>query len=121
MVIAELDEPGSLGRVLVDGQGRLERMVEAADASGDQLRLRTVNAGLYALPAPAVFSYLHRVRPNNAQGEIYLTEALNLAAADGLAVRCLRLEDPSEAWGVNTPDDLARVESELRQRGTGGS
>jgi len=44
-----------------------------------------------------------------------------LFGSEDMIVRCLRLEDPSEAWGVNTPDDLARVESELRQRGTGGS
>ncbi len=77
---------------------------------------RTVNAGLYALPAPEVFGYLRTVRPNNAQNEIYLTDALNLAAADGSVVRCVQLEDPSEAWGVNTPQELALVESRLRER-----
>ena len=87
----------------------------------DELALSTVNAGLYALPAPELFGYLRRVRPNNAQNEIYLTEALNLAAADGMTVRCVQLEDPSEAWGVNTPQDLALVESRLRERGVAGS
>jgi bifunctional UDP-N-acetylglucosamine pyrophosphorylase/glucosamine-1-phosphate N-acetyltransferase len=120
MAVAELDSPGSLGRVVVGPEGRLERMVEAADATPGELELRTVNAGLYALPAPEVFGYLRRVRPNNAQGEIYLTDALNLAAADGRDLRCLRLEDPSEAWGVNTPQDLALVESRLRQRDHAG-
>jgi bifunctional UDP-N-acetylglucosamine pyrophosphorylase/glucosamine-1-phosphate N-acetyltransferase len=91
-------------------------MVEKADATADELRLRTVNAGLYALPAPEVFGYLGKVRPDNAQREIYLPDALNLAAADGRAVRCVRLEDPSEAWGVNTPQDLALVESGLLAR-----
>jgi bifunctional UDP-N-acetylglucosamine pyrophosphorylase/glucosamine-1-phosphate N-acetyltransferase len=91
-------------------------MVEVADAGPDELRLRTVNAGLYVLPAPEVFGYLRTVRPNNAQNEIYLTDALNLAAADGKTVRCVQLEDPSEAWGVNTPQELAQVESRLRER-----
>jgi bifunctional UDP-N-acetylglucosamine pyrophosphorylase/glucosamine-1-phosphate N-acetyltransferase len=116
VAVADLDEPGSLGRVVVGADGRLERMVEAADASADQLRLRTVNAGLYALPAPEVFGYLRQVRPNNAQREIYLPDALNLAVADGRCVRCVTLDDPSEAWGVNTPDDLALVDARLRAR-----
>jgi bifunctional UDP-N-acetylglucosamine pyrophosphorylase/glucosamine-1-phosphate N-acetyltransferase len=102
--------------VLVTADGRLERMVEKADATADELRLRTVNAGLYALPAPEVFGYLGRVQPDNAQREIYLPDALNLAAADGRVVRCVRLDDPSEAWGVNTPEDLALVDARLRQR-----
>jgi bifunctional UDP-N-acetylglucosamine pyrophosphorylase/glucosamine-1-phosphate N-acetyltransferase len=116
MAVAELDEPGFLGRVLVTADRRLERMVEQADASADELRLRTVNAGLYALPAPEVFGYLGKVRPNNAQREIYLPDALNLAAADGRVVRCVRLDDPSEAWGVNTPEELALVDARLRAR-----
>ena len=116
MAVADLESPGSLGRVVVGDGGRLVRMVETADADASDLALTTVNAGLYALPAPEVFGYLRRVRPNNAQNEIYLTDALNLAAADGESVRCMTLEDPSEAWGVNTPEDLALVESRLRER-----
>jgi bifunctional UDP-N-acetylglucosamine pyrophosphorylase/glucosamine-1-phosphate N-acetyltransferase len=121
MAVADLERPGSLGRVVVGADGRLVRMVEAADASPQELELSTVNAGLYVLPAPEVFGYLRRVRPANAQGEIYLTDALNLAAADGLAVRCLRLDDPSEALGVNTPDDLASVDARLRSRSAAGA
>jgi bifunctional UDP-N-acetylglucosamine pyrophosphorylase/glucosamine-1-phosphate N-acetyltransferase len=116
LAVADLDSPGSLGRVVVADDGRLTRLVEVADATEGELALTTVNAGLYALPAPEVFGYLRRVRPNNAQNEIYLTDALNLAAAGGESVRCVPLEDPSEAWGVNTRQDLALVESRLRQR-----
>jgi bifunctional UDP-N-acetylglucosamine pyrophosphorylase / glucosamine-1-phosphate N-acetyltransferase len=120
MAVAELDSPGSLGRVVVGPDGRLERMVETADATAEELELRTINAGLYALPAPEVFGYLRRVKPDNAQGELYLTDALNLAAADGRAVECVRLADADEALGVNTPQDLALVEARLRERGDAG-
>jgi bifunctional UDP-N-acetylglucosamine pyrophosphorylase/glucosamine-1-phosphate N-acetyltransferase len=116
LAVADLESPGSLGRVVMSEDGRLARMVEVADATPGELELTTVNAGLYALPAPAVFGYLRRVRPDNAQSEIYLTDALNLAASGGESLRCVRLEDPSEAWGVNTPEDLALVESRLRER-----
>ncbi|HVR28290.1 MAG TPA: NTP transferase domain-containing protein [Thermoanaerobaculia bacterium] len=117
LAVAELADPGELGRVVAGDGGGLERIIEARDAAPDQLRHRTVNAGLYALPAPAVFGYLRRVRPDNTQHEIYLPDALNLAAADGLDLRCVPLEDPSEAWGVNTPEHLEQVDAVLRARG----
>jgi bifunctional UDP-N-acetylglucosamine pyrophosphorylase/glucosamine-1-phosphate N-acetyltransferase len=116
LAVAELDEAGSLGRVIVRDDGSLERLVEARDATPAELSRRTVNAGLYALPAPAIFGYLRSVRPDNAQHEIYLTDALNLAAADGRLLRCVRLADPSESWGVNTPAELAQVEERLLAR-----
>jgi len=118
LAVADLEDPGSLGRVVVRGDGALEHMVEARDATAAELRHRTVNAGLYALPAPEVFGYLRRVRPDNAQREIYLPDALNIAAAEGRSIRCVPLDDPTEAWGVNTPEDLERVGARLRARGT---
>lgn len=117
LAVAELDEPGRLGRVVPrrDAPDRLERIVEAADADEEELAIRTVNAGLYALPTE-VFRYLARLDPDNVQGEIYLTDALVAAAGDGRAVHLLRLEDPEEAFGVNTRDELARVAEVLRAR-----
>ena len=68
MAVAELDEPGSLGRVLAGGYGALRRIVEAADASPEELAVKRVNAGLYALPAPQIFDYLRQIGTENAQG-----------------------------------------------------
>lgn len=111
MAVSVVEEPGSLGRVVPDAAEptRLARIVEAADATPEQLALRTVNAGLYALPAAGIVPYLKRLAPDNAKGELYLTDALVAAAADGHAVRLVELEDPSEAFGVNTPAELDRA------------
>ena len=116
MAVAELDEPGSLGRVILRAPGQLERIVEAADAGPGELAVRRVNAGLYALPAPAAFDYLRRLGTGNAQGELYLTDALGAAAAAGETVRTLNLEDPDEALGINDRADLARVHRALLDR-----
>jgi bifunctional UDP-N-acetylglucosamine pyrophosphorylase/glucosamine-1-phosphate N-acetyltransferase len=113
------DGPGAaagLGRVVVGSGGLLERIVEAADASPEELALRTVNAGIYALPAPEIFAYLERLEPANAQGELYLTDALGAAAADGRPVRLVPVADPLEALGVNTRAELARVHRRLLDR-----
>jgi bifunctional UDP-N-acetylglucosamine pyrophosphorylase/glucosamine-1-phosphate N-acetyltransferase len=116
MAVAELDDPGSLGRVIVDEEGTFRRIVEARDATPAELAVRRINAGLYALPAPAVFSYLRRLRTDNAQGELYLTDAVTNAAADGHAIRLVELPEPEEALGVNDRAELAKVHRLLIDR-----
>jgi bifunctional UDP-N-acetylglucosamine pyrophosphorylase/glucosamine-1-phosphate N-acetyltransferase len=114
MAVADLDEPGSLGRVI--GEASLERIVEAADATPGELAVERVNAGLYALPAPAIFDLLRAVGTDNAQGEIYLTDAVTAAASAGQPVALVVLDDPAEALGVNTRAELARVHRVLIDR-----
>ncbi len=116
MAVAELAEPGSLGRVLVDESGEFRKIVEARDAPPEELAVRRINAGIYALPAPDVFEDLRRVRTDNAQGELYLTDAVTNAAADGRAVKLVTLADPDEALGVNDRADLARIHRLLLDR-----
>jgi bifunctional UDP-N-acetylglucosamine pyrophosphorylase / glucosamine-1-phosphate N-acetyltransferase len=116
LAVAELPEPGSLGRVIVDEAGKLKKIVEARDASPEELAVRRINAGLYALPAPQIFDYLRNLPTDNAQGEIYLTDAVAGAVADGRPVRLVILEEPDEALGVNDRAELARVHRLLLDR-----
>ena len=109
MAVATLADPGRLGRVIAKADGTLERIVEAADATPAELAIRRINAGLYALPSPAIFDYLSRLAPTNAQGELYLTDALGDAVAAGERIALVELDDPEEALGVNDREDLARV------------
>lgn len=109
MAVATLVEPGRLGRVIARSDGSLERIVEAADATADELAIRRVNAGIYALPSPAIFDFLARLEPTNAQGELYLTDALGDAVRAGERIALVELDDPDEALGVNDREDLARV------------
>ncbi len=116
VAVAELEDPGTLGRVISSPSGDFERIVEAADAGPEELAVRWINAGLYALPAPAIFDYLRRLATDNAQGELYLTAALGDAVAAGEKIRTLNLEDPAEAFGINDRADLARVHRALIDR-----
>ena len=116
MAAATLREPGTLGRVLTRLDGTLDRIVEVADASGEELAICRVNAGLYALPAPEIFDFLAALEPDNAQGELYLTDALGDAAAAGRRIEVIELDDPDEALGVNDRADLARVHRLLLER-----
>lgn len=124
--VAELERPGALGRIITRQDvlsttgdeaviGHLERIVEAADATPDELSIPLVNAGIYALPAPEIFTYLRRLRPDNAKGELYLTDALG-DAAKSEEVSLVRLTDTREAFGVNDRRDLAIAHQALGQR-----
>lgn len=115
LAVAGLPEPGSLGRVIAE-DGAFRKIVEARDASPDELAVTTVNAGLYALPAPGIFDYLRKLNPNNAQGELYLTDAVTNAGLDRKPIRLVTLDNPDEALGVNDRSELARVHRLLVDR-----
>jgi len=116
MAVAELDQPGRLGRVLQAPDASLARIVEHADANRAERAVRRVNAGLYALRAPAIFADLAGIDTDNAQGELYLTDALGRAVAAGRRIALVPLADPAEALGVNDRCDLARVHRVLLDR-----
>lgn len=108
LAVAELPDPGALGRVIVDG-GAFRGIIEFKDATPDQRAVRLINAGIYALPAPEIFDYLRNLNTNNAQGELYLTDAVTNAGRDGRPVRLVDLPDLGEALGVNDRTELAQV------------
>ena len=104
------------GRIVRDGAGRLARIVEAADASPEQLALGEVNSGIYVFRAEKLWSALERLEPHNAQGELYVTDTLGLLVGDGDPVAVHRAPDPLEVEGINTRVELAVVAAVLRDR-----
>jgi len=109
-------DPGAYGRVVRDGEGRLARIVEAADASTEELAVREVNSGIYVFRAEKLWPALERLDAHNAQGELYVTDTLGLLVADGEPCAVLLAADPLEAEGVNTRAELALAAASLRDR-----
>jgi len=109
-------DAGAYGRIVRDGDGRLARIVEAADASPEELALREVNSGIYAFEARLLWPALERLDAHNAQGELYVTDTLGLLVADGEPCAVQLADDPLEAEGVNTRAELAVVAAALRDR-----
>jgi bifunctional UDP-N-acetylglucosamine pyrophosphorylase / glucosamine-1-phosphate N-acetyltransferase len=109
-------DPGTYGRVVRDGDGRLARIVEAADASPEELAVREVNSGIYVFRAEKLWPALERLDSHNAQGELYVTDTLGLLVADGEPCSVLLADDPLEAEGVNTRAELALAAASLRDR-----
>jgi len=111
-----LGEPGAYGRVVRDGKGRVAKIVEAKDASPEERGLREINAGVYAFEVPRLLEVLGQLRPQNAQGEYYLTDLVGLLAAAGHPVEAVAAAEPSEAFGVNSRGELATASRLLRVR-----
>jgi len=116
MVTAVLDDPAELGRILRDADGHVCGIVEFRDADAAQRQIREINSGIVALSAEALGRYLAAVRPQNAQGEYYLTDIVALAVADGKPVVALPAPDPAEVLGVNDRLQLAELERAWQQR-----
>jgi bifunctional UDP-N-acetylglucosamine pyrophosphorylase/glucosamine-1-phosphate N-acetyltransferase len=104
------------GIVVRDAAGRVQRIVESTDASPEQLAIEERNTGVYLLDAGLLWKTLAQVGDRNAQGEVYLTDIVELACGEGLRVEALRLEDDEEALGCDDRIQLARAESIVRRR-----
>ena len=109
VLTAELEHPAGYGRVLRDGAGRFDRIVEDRDLSPEQRGEREINSGIYVFQLGPLRSALGELRADNAQKEYYLTDALTIIRQRGLPVGILRLGDEEEIAGINTPEQLAEA------------
>jgi bifunctional UDP-N-acetylglucosamine pyrophosphorylase/glucosamine-1-phosphate N-acetyltransferase len=102
------------GRIVRDGKGRLAKIVEAGDASPDELTLAEVNSGIYVFQAAKLWGAIERLEPHNAQGELYVTDTLGFLVTDGDPVAVHVAADPFEVEGINTRVELAAAAARLR-------
>ncbi|MFL5679453.1 MAG: bifunctional UDP-N-acetylglucosamine diphosphorylase/glucosamine-1-phosphate N-acetyltransferase GlmU [Chloroflexota bacterium] len=107
-------DPRQLGRVLRSDAGSVERIVEAADATDDELEIGEINAGLYAFDAEWLREAIGRLTPSPSTGELYLTELVTIARADGRLVAALDVEDDGKLLGINDRAELAQAEWDMR-------
>ena len=112
----EQERPFPYGRVLRDEQGEVVRIVEEADATPEERAVRELNSSIYVFRAPALWAALERLTPQNAQGELYLTDTIEYILAAGGTAAAYRSPDPRAPEGVNTRADLAAAAAVLRDR-----
>ncbi|WP_298037371.1 bifunctional UDP-N-acetylglucosamine diphosphorylase/glucosamine-1-phosphate N-acetyltransferase GlmU [uncultured Desulfuromonas sp.] len=115
VLTAEVPEPHGYGRIVRDGDQVL-RIVEEKDATPKEKTIHEINTGIYAFEAPRVFDALRRVGSDNAQGEYYLTDVLEVTRSAGEAVRALAAADAVEIMGINDRVQLARADRLMRRR-----
>jgi bifunctional UDP-N-acetylglucosamine pyrophosphorylase/glucosamine-1-phosphate N-acetyltransferase len=117
ILTARLDDPTGYGRIVrVGNDDRIARIVEHRDAAPDELTIDEINTGIFCFRRNLVAPALRMVQPDNAQGEYYLTDVVEVLAEAGHKVVSVVVPDPDEAHGINDRAQLAHAEAELRAR-----
>jgi bifunctional UDP-N-acetylglucosamine pyrophosphorylase/glucosamine-1-phosphate N-acetyltransferase len=109
-------DPAELGRVVRSEFGSVERIVEARDATEEELETNEVNAGVYAFDATWLRRRIDTLTPSTSNGELYLTELVQLAREDGRIVSAVGFDDDGSLDGINDRSQLAQAEWALRVR-----
>ncbi|RZF27970.1 UDP-N-acetylglucosamine diphosphorylase/glucosamine-1-phosphate N-acetyltransferase [Paraburkholderia sp. UYCP14C] len=105
-----LDDPTGYGRIVRDQHGNVQRIVEQKDANPEQLKIAEINTGIIVAPTGRLAGWLAALRNDNAQGEFYLTDAVEMAIEAGLKVVTTQPEHEWETLGVNSKQQLAELE-----------
>lgn len=116
LLTTELEDATGYGRVVRDATGDVLRIVEHKDATADELAIREINASIYVFDAAVLRRGLGTLGRDNAQGEVYLTDVVAAARAEGGVVRALVSDDPTVVEGVNDRVQLSVLRAELNRR-----
>ena len=115
ILTAVVDRPHGYGRVLRLG-GRVTRIVEERDATDDQKKIDEINTSVYCFDARRLWPALGEIKPDNDQGELYLTDVVALLARAGARVEAVPVTEPAEALGINDRRQLAELAAIQRRR-----
>ena len=110
LLTVKLENPTGYGRIIRDTDGKVLRIVEEKDASLTEKKITEGNTGILALQGAALKGWLNQLGNNNAQGEYYLTDVIEMAVTDGYTVNTLLVDTEDEVLGVNNRQQLSHLE-----------
>lgn len=116
LLTAIYDDPFGYGRIIRDEGGNIEGIVEEKDATDEQKEISEINAGIYCFDIEALLEALKEIKPNNSQGEYYLTDVIEIIGSKGLKTGAVIVEDNTEILGVNDRMQLQMVTKILQHR-----
>ena len=116
LLTARMGNPTGYGRVVRNGQGEVERIVEEKEAEGWEKEIKEINSGIYLARLENLRAPLSRVRKSIAKGEYYLTDLIEGLIAEGKNVVSVTVDNSTEVMGINTRRELARADRELQRR-----
>ena len=116
VLTADLADPTGYGRIVRGRDERVMRIVEQADATSEEEAITEINTGIFCFRRGLLAPALRRITPDNAQGELYLTDVVEVLAETGHNVTSMVAADPNETHGINDRVQLSSAEAELRRR-----
>lgn len=116
VITAVLENADGYGRIVRDAAGNVLRIVEQKDASEEEKKIREINSGMYVFDSTALAGALKKLMPNNAQGEYYLTDTLEILLKDGKKIGGYTIEDHDEIRGINDRIQLDEAERIMQLR-----
>ena len=116
LLTTSLEDPRGYGRILRNAQGEVTGIVEEADATETEKKIKEINAGIYAVSPRFLFLALQGSTQGNRQGEYYITDIAATACRRGEIIQAVQSENPIEILGINTREELANMEGLLRER-----
>lgn len=109
-------DPKGYGRMVKDDDNNLLRIVEEKDANDEEKKITEVNTGTYVFDSKLLFEGLDQIENNNAQGEYYLPDVIEFVISKGYKVTTVTLENAFEGHGINSKEELEKVEKYLKNR-----
>lgn len=117
VLTARVDDPTGYGRIIKDNWGRFVKIVEQKDATLEEQRVDEINSGMYIFNSAVLSKALSMLSNNNAQGEYYLTDTIEIVKTQGFGeVSTMTVEDVDEIKGVNSQEQLKEAETILSKR-----
>lgn len=116
ILAVEIENPQGYGRVIIDDKHSVLGIVEEADATLDQKRIKIINSGIYCVKKTFLEYSLNKIKADNAQGEFYLTDIVKIGYKENKRVGAIIGEDKEEILGVNSIKDLMVVEGIIQKR-----
>lgn len=116
VLTATVEDPTGYGRIIRNAEGFVEKIVEHKDATDEEKKVKEINTGTYCFDNEALFSALKKVSNDNAQGEYYLPDVIEILKSQGEIVTAYQTEDFEETLGVNDRVALSQAEKIMRSR-----
>jgi len=116
LATAVMSDPTGYGRIVRDGYGNIQGIVEHNDCNAQQRAICEINPGYFCFQTPLLLDALDKIKPNNAKNEYYLTDALHILLADGHKATAVTAVAEEDAMGVNNRMQLSLVGKIMQQR-----
>ena len=116
LLTAIYDDPKGYGRIIRDEGGNIKEIVEEKDATEEQRAIQEINAGIYCFDIEILLEALKEIKPNNSQGEYYLTDVIKIIGDKGLKTGAVIVKDNTEILGVNDRMQLQMLTKILQHR-----